>query len=136
MSISLPPSSVSRLGTVGVGQGGGTTAGTSPVTELSGRVAARIAAELGLAPSRGGLGHDPYRIADTAAALASGVHATPQEAGEIERVLTEFVQAATALISAQPGAASVESVARAAASVSGASAALLVASLKQAAVAL
>ena len=130
MSISIPPSSTGAITSLSGGaQRGITPAIAAPLNGLSERIVGRIVGEFGLGQAQPKLGHDPYRLTETAEALGDAVGATPQQRGEIARALTQLVQSATARLSARPVAASVEAIRDALSAVSGNSPQTLIASL-------
>lgn len=113
--------SAGRIGPVGgvrrdgSGNGGGATG--QLLDSIAADVVGRIAGELNLAVDPDGkrgtplAGHDLYGIDESAAALADQLGATPQEAGEITRLLHLFAAEVAARIAAVPDALSVEEIA-------------------------
>lgn len=105
--------------------GGGVRSGNrtgGALRKLAGSVAGRIAREFDLLdddrhdhdrPDSYREGEDLYDIAGVSRALAEDLAAAPRDRGMLERSLGGFVQESAVLLAAQPGAASLDAIARA-----------------------
>ena len=115
----LPPVNVGRRGAVslrGVGsaKGGPAAAAAQAMTQVAGRVATAMTAELGLASVdargryTGGTASDAYGVEDMAAALTNDLGGGPKERGDVARALHEFVREGATLVAARPESRSLE----------------------------
>ncbi len=113
-------SGVSAIAGGGASRSANRTGGA--LRKLAGSVAGRIAHEFDLLdedrrghdrPDSYREGEDIYDIAGMSRALAEDLAAAPRDQGMLERSLGGFVQESAVLLAAQPGAASLDTIARA-----------------------
>ena len=120
---SIRPGSVS--GAAAIGRGGSAPSGNrtgGALRKLAGSVAGRVAREFKLIddsePDQDDTrdhyrdGEDIYDILGTSRQLASDLGARPIDEGMLARALDSFVQESAVLLSARPGAASLDAIAR------------------------
>jgi hypothetical protein len=115
----IPPVNVGRRDAVslrGVGAAKGTpsAAAAQAMTQVAGRVATAMTAELGLASVdardryTGGTASDAYGVEGIAAELADSLGGGPADRGHVARALHEFVREGATLIASRPGSPSLE----------------------------
>jgi hypothetical protein len=115
----IPPVNVGRrdavsLRGVGAAKGGPSTAAAQAMTQVAGRVATAMTAELGLASVEardrytGGTASDAYGVEAVAAELADSLGGGPADRGHVARALHEFVREGATLIASRPGSQSLE----------------------------
>lgn len=134
MSINITPIGVTPAAGIGPQSSAPASSAVSAVTgAIATRIATGVTGQLGFAPRQTPLAHDLFGVRDAANALSAAVQASPGQSGEIERALTQFVQAAAARIGAQPHSASVQALLETASGIAGGTSDDLVASLINAA---
>jgi hypothetical protein len=115
----IPPVNVGRrdavsLRGVGAAKGGPSAAAAQAMTQVAGRVATAMTAELGLASVEardrytGGTASDAYGVEAVAAELADSLGGGPADRGHVARALHEFVREGATLIASRPGSQSLE----------------------------
>lgn len=115
----IPPVNVGRrdaisLRGVGAAKGGPAGAAAQAMTQVAGRVATAMTAELGLANVdardryAGGTASDAYGVETLATELADSLGGGPADRGHVARALHEFVREGAALVAARPESRSLE----------------------------
>jgi hypothetical protein len=115
----IPPVNIGRrdaisLRGVGAAKGGPAAAAAQAMTQVAGRVATAMTAELGLADVdardryTGGTASDAYGVEDMAAALTRELGGGPADRGAVARALHEFAREGATLVAARPESRSLE----------------------------
>lgn len=115
----IPPVNIDRrtpvsLRGVAGAKGGPAGAAASAMTQVAGRMASAMTAELGLAGVdprdryTGGSASDAYGVEDMATELADSLGGGPKERGDVARALHEFVREGATLVAARPESRSLE----------------------------
>ena len=115
----IPPVNIDRRSAVSLrgvsgAKGGPAGAAASAMTQVAGRMASAMTAELGLADVdardryAGGTASDAYGVEDTAADLTAALGGGPKDRGDVARALHDFVREGATLVAARPESRSLE----------------------------
>ncbi len=115
----IPPVNIDRRSAVSLrgvagAKGGPTGAAASAMTQVAGRMASALAAELGLAEVdprdryTGGTASDAYGVEEMAAGLTDALGGSPKDRGDVARALHDFVREGASLVAARPESRSLE----------------------------
>ena len=117
----IPPVNIDRRSPVALrgvagAKGGPAGAAASAMTQVAGRMATAMTAELGLAEVdardrySGGTASDAYGVEDAAAGLTEAMGGSPKDRGDVARALHEFVREGATLVASRPESRSLERV--------------------------